>query len=82
MQRPPKIRVRGVRQRMPPGYVVGRITPGQGPAELIRLSDLNGRRRSLGSNGPCCCLPLVSGLDPPGPDAIADGWGQFIGVPV
>lgn len=34
----PNIRVRGVRQSVPSGYILGRISPGDGPAELIPLS--------------------------------------------
>lgn len=33
-----------------------------------------------GSGSDSCCLPLVSGALP-GPDPIADGFGQYIGVP-
>ncbi len=34
-----------------------------------------------GANGGCSLLPLVTGIVP-GPDPIADGLGQFIGVPI
>jgi len=36
----PNIRLRGVRTPIPPGYVVGRISPGKGNAELINLRAL------------------------------------------
>ena len=39
-KKPPGIRVRGVRQTIPPGYVLGRVS-GDGQAQLISFSDLN-----------------------------------------
>jgi hypothetical protein len=39
-KKPPDIRVRGVRQTIPPGYVLGRVS-GDGQAQLISFSDLN-----------------------------------------
>lgn len=33
--------LRGIRDRIPPGYVLGRIKPGLGPVELIRVPGLS-----------------------------------------
>lgn len=37
--RTPNIRMRGIRQKMPSGYMLGRINPGDGEAELIKTKD-------------------------------------------
>lgn len=36
----PNIQVRGVRQSIPQGYILARTSPGTGPVELVKLSDL------------------------------------------
>lgn len=36
----PPIKIRGVRQAIPPGYVLGRLDPNLGDVQLIKLSDL------------------------------------------
>lgn len=38
MPAPPKIRVRGIRQPIKAGYVVGRVTPGTGDAQLVDMA--------------------------------------------
>ena len=40
MQKTPLIRLRGLRQIIPSGYVIGRASPGEGDAELIHMSQL------------------------------------------
>ena len=41
MKLPPIIRLRGIRQVIPTGYVIGRIDPGEGDAQLIPISRLS-----------------------------------------
>jgi hypothetical protein len=37
---PPNIRIRGVRLTVPPGYVIGRSSPGRGPVQLLDVRNL------------------------------------------
>lgn len=46
----PNISIRGIRQTLPSGYLVGRVSPGGGPAELIPL-DLAQTKLSAASGG-------------------------------
>src|SRR5579885_845742 len=41
-------RVRGIRQTLPSGILIGRTTPGQGPAQQIAISDLASRIATAG----------------------------------
>lgn len=38
--KPPKVNIRGIRQSMPQGYLIGRLDAGHGPAQLISLREL------------------------------------------
>lgn len=38
--KPPKVNIRGIRQSMPQGYLLGRLDKGNGPAQLINLREL------------------------------------------
>lgn len=40
MSKPPDISIRGIRQTIPAGYLMGRLEGGAGPAQLIRIADL------------------------------------------
>jgi len=44
----PDIAVRGVRQSMPTGYVIGRVSDGVGPPELIPISTLSFKQIASG----------------------------------
>lgn len=48
---PKDVRVRGIRQKMPPGYVVGRQSRGRGKAELISIEDLAREAAATGAVG-------------------------------
>ncbi len=48
----PDIKIRGIRQSMPSGYVLGRTDAGNGPPHLIALSKLGGQRdKTVGTVG-------------------------------
>lgn len=89
----PDIKIRGIRTPLPQGYVIGRLSPGEGDAELIDMASLGleivstGAVPAPGAITPASAgymLPLVTGDTSPGtgPYPIADPDGQFIGVPV
>lgn len=43
--------IRGIRDKIPGGYIIGRIGKGQGPAQLIKADFNNGRVRGGSSGG-------------------------------
>lgn len=69
----PKIQVRGIRQSLPPGYVLGRTSPGSGPAELIPLNNLG---RALVGTG------VVTGPASPAPQEWNAGTVNALGTGV
>ena len=82
----PPIKIRGIRQTVPTGYFLGRISPGSGEVELINFrtaasamiatSLVNGPGSG---SAPVALLPLVNGDNPVGLILAPDG--QTIGVP-
>jgi hypothetical protein len=48
MKRPPIIRIRGIRQVVPSGYVLGRVSPEMGDVELIPMSALTAAAAATG----------------------------------
>lgn len=48
MKRPPIIRIRGIRQIVPSGYVLGRVSPEMGDVELIPMSALTAAAAATG----------------------------------
>lgn len=58
-RKPPNITIRGFRQRIPAGYIVGRVDQGDGRAQLIRISDLRG-------------MVGISPLETSGPSGLSD----------
>lgn len=50
MAEKPRIRLRGVRSSVPPGYVLGRTDPGNGDVQLIPISMFDDKSRSTGAS--------------------------------
>ena len=48
-KKPPAINIRGIRQSLPSGYVLGRQSPGNGPAELIDMASLASQMVATGT---------------------------------
>ena len=71
MANPPDKSIRGVRDTIPPGYVIGRLGLSAGPARLISLKEL------------AAALVLTGNISPgPGPVPPGDGvWFDGNGVP-
>jgi hypothetical protein len=71
MTSPPDKTIRGVRDTIPPGYVIGRLGLSAGPARLISLKELAAALVQTGIVGPG-----------PGPVPTGDGiWFDGNGVP-
>lgn len=83
MANPPNIAVRGIRQVLPTGYVIGRTSPGSGDAELIPLSSLGqalvatGTTSGGGGSAPASIRQAYLGFVLEGPFALDK---QFIGA--
>jgi hypothetical protein len=61
MSGPPKINIWGIRAKIPSGYVVGRLDPKTGAAQLIPLKNLGhalGQSGSVATPGMAAALPL------------------------
>lgn len=71
MKRPPIIRIRGIRQVVPSGYVLGRVSPEPGDVELIPMSALAAAAAGTG------VLPSGGAAAPQAPNV-----GTFITGPV
>ena len=77
---PPGIKLQGIRVPIPPGYILGRTSPGTGVVELIKIADLGkalvvaGQGSTLGVAGRAA-IPVVPsksyveylGFQAPGP---------------
>jgi hypothetical protein len=59
------IKIRGIRSPIPSGHVIGRLSPGQGDAELIDLATLSGHVAASGqfSGGGASPLPSIPSGD-------------------
>ena len=91
MPLPPNIRVRGIRQSLPTGTIIGRQSGGKGPAQLIKLTDLAqsiafsgglppggaGAPGATGAAGPTGPTGATGATGPTGPTG-ATGAGGFV----
>lgn len=56
----PDLRIRGVMQSIPAGYVLGRTSPGVGPPHLIPISRIAGQtNQQVGSLGGAVLFTII-----------------------
>lgn len=79
MKTPPIIRLRGIRQVIPSGYYIGRLSPGAGDAELVHMSMLGAQMVKSGQVAPAGpAEPCYLGFHLDGPfDAITSYGGAI-----
>ena len=63
MASPPNIRIAGIRNSIPAGYVLGRVDPGTGAVQLISLAGLAQHLSATGGVGTAGVTDLVQGTE-------------------